>query len=260
MFHYRWTYEQDQQSAAKRIVEMLFEGAEAPEGAEESVRTRMVGRLHHVGSSPETAPLIEGSFTRLIGLLEAQLKGRAYLFGGRPTLADFGLAAQLKQLLSDPTPGALLKAQAPETAAWVARMEHPRVEGPLETLDAVRGRFGLLRRGGRGVSVVDDGQYRRSACGSNGVSVDIGGTLFVRSHSVTRPRRSPNCAVARRWKQTLAALLESGCARFLGQPPRPSKFRPRLTKRMATKTKASALKAAQAWIVRLVAFRVRKTL
>ena len=87
MFHYRWTYPEDQQSAAKRIVDMLFEGAETPEGVEETVRTRMVGRLHHVGSSSETAPVIEGSFTRLIALLEAMLKGRPYLFGGRPSMS-----------------------------------------------------------------------------------------------------------------------------------------------------------------------------
>ena len=34
---------------------MIFDGAEAPEGMAESVRTRMISRLYHVGSSPETA-------------------------------------------------------------------------------------------------------------------------------------------------------------------------------------------------------------
>src|SRR5262245_53059191 len=95
MFHYRWSYPEDQESAARRITDMIFEGAEKPDGIEEAVRTRMIGRLYHVGSSPETAPLIEGSFTRLLALLERLLATRAYLFGARPSLADFGLAGQL---------------------------------------------------------------------------------------------------------------------------------------------------------------------
>ena len=73
MFHYRWSYPDDQESAARRITDMIFEGAEKPAGIEDAVRTRMIGRLYHVGSSPETAPLIEGSFTRLLGLLDRLL-------------------------------------------------------------------------------------------------------------------------------------------------------------------------------------------
>jgi glutathione S-transferase len=221
MFHYRWSYPEDQQSAAKRIVDMLFEGAEAPEGTEEAVRTRMIGRLHHVGSSPETTPLIEGSFARLVDLLESALKGRSYLFGGRPSLADFGLAAQLKQLLSDPTPGALLKAKAPGVVAWIERMEHPRVEGPFEALDAlalvellreeVAGAY-LIWMAANAAAVADD---------APGVSVDIGGALFVQ-----KPQRYAAKAFAelRRKRaltqsEALAALLSAaGCDAFFTAP------------------------------------------
>jgi hypothetical protein len=74
MFHYRWTYPEDQESAAKRIVAMIFDGAEAPEGMEENVRTRMIGRLYHVGSSPETAPLDRRFVHALLVLLERCLR------------------------------------------------------------------------------------------------------------------------------------------------------------------------------------------
>lgn len=51
MFHYRWSYPDDQASAAKRITDMIFDGGEKPDGIEDAVRTRMIGRLYHVGSS-----------------------------------------------------------------------------------------------------------------------------------------------------------------------------------------------------------------
>lgn len=222
MFHYRWSYPEDQRSAAQRITAMLFEGAEAPEGIEEAVKTRMIGRLHHVGSSPETAPLIEGSFTRLLGLLEDLLGSRAYLFGGRPSLADFGLAAQLRQLLSDPTPGALIRAQAPQVTAWIARMESPKVEGGFVAFDDVRGPIAallnaevagayLIWMAANAQAVADD---------APGVSAEIAGTLFVQ-----KPQRYAAKALAELRRKraavdadALAVLLEeTGCAGFLEQ-------------------------------------------
>jgi len=146
MFHYRWTYPADQESAAQRIADAIFEGSEKPAGIEDAIRTRMIGRLHYVGSSPQTAPVIEESFSRLIALLDRMLAARAYLFGGRPCLADFGLAGQLTELLSDPTPGALIKAHAPNVVRWIDRMENPDVEGAFVPLSAVAGDLEELLR------------------------------------------------------------------------------------------------------------------
>jgi glutathione S-transferase len=181
MFHYRWSYPDDQESASRRIVDMIFEGAEAPDGMADSVRTRMVGRLHHVGSSPETAPVIEGSFTRVVVLLERLLGSRKYLFGGKPSLADFGLAGQLAQLLSDPTPGAVLRAQAPKLVKWIERMENPRDEGAFVALDKVRDELAELLRAevvgaylmwmaANAQAVADD---------AAGVAVEIAGVTFT---------------------------------------------------------------------------------
>lgn len=181
MFHYRWSYPEDQESAAKRISDMIFEGAEKPEGIEEQVRTRMISRLYHVGSSPETAPLIEGSFTRLLGLLDTLLGKRPYLFGGRPSLADFGLAGQLEQLNSDPTPGTLLRAQAPNVVKWLERMEKPKADGAFASFAAVKDDIAeLLRAEIAGAYLVwMDANGRAVANDANGVSVDIAGTTFV---------------------------------------------------------------------------------
>jgi glutathione S-transferase len=181
MFHYRWSYPEDQESAAKRISDMIFEGAEKPEGIEEQVRTRMISRLYHVGSSPETAPLIEGSFARLLAILDRMLSARAYLFGGRPSLADFGLAGQLTQLLSDPTPGALIKARAPNVVRWIDRMENPQAEGEFVSLAHVREDVAeLLQVEIAGAYLLwMDANARAVADDADGVSVDIGGSMFV---------------------------------------------------------------------------------
>lgn len=220
MFHYRWSYPEDQESAAKRIVEFMFEGAEAPEGMEESVRTRMIGRLHHVGSSPDTAPVIEGSFTRVAAVLDRLLGGRDYLFGGRPCLADFGLAGQLAQLLSDPTPGAMLKAQAPNLVRWIDRMENPSGDGAFVKLSAVRSELAdLLREDVAGAYLA--WMAANAAAVANdaaGVSVEIAGHTFTQ-----KPQRYAAKAFAelRRKRalvgdEALTALLEeTGCDAYL---------------------------------------------
>ncbi len=220
MFHYRWTYPADQESAARRLVEMMFEGAEAPAGIEESVRTRMIGRLHHVGSTLETGPAIEGSFTRLLGLLERQLAGRSYLFGGRPSFADFGLAGQMAQLLSDPTPGALMKAHAPNLVRWLGAMENPSVEGAFLAFDAVReGLEEVLRAEITGAYLAWMAANARAvAADARHFSVEIAGQVFSQ-----RPQRYAAKAFSeiRRKRglvtdDALAVLLgETGCDAFL---------------------------------------------
>lgn len=223
MFHYRWTYPEDQESAARRITDMIFEGAEKPEGIEEAVRTRMIGRLYHVGSSPDTAPLIEGSFTRLLALLERLLAQRAYLFGARPSLADFGLAGQLMQLLSDPTPGALMQAQAPNVVRWIGRMDHPQAEGAFAPLATVQEDVAeLLRTEIAGAYLTWMAANARAvADDASGVAVDIGGSMFTQ-----KPQRYAAKAFAELQRKraavddpALAALLgETGCDAFLLAP------------------------------------------
>ena len=138
MFHYRWLRDVDQMSAAGRLAKMALPKADAPEleAAAAAIRERMVSRLSFVGSSPETADQIEASFKRLIDLVERHLGDRDYLFGGRPAFADFGLYAQLYEMWSDPTPGALIKESCPRLVRWIERMlDPPRGGGDFESWD-----------------------------------------------------------------------------------------------------------------------------
>ncbi len=139
MFHYRWFYPPDQESAAARLASSMMPGldGDALRNALESVKGRMIPRLALVGSSPVTRDRIEGSFRRQLAILERHLAHRPFLFGGRPALADFGLYAQLYQCSTDPTPAAVMRASAPTVLAWITRMLDPGAGGDFEPWDAL---------------------------------------------------------------------------------------------------------------------------
>jgi hypothetical protein len=137
MFHYRWWYEPDQQSAGERLARSMMPGVDL-EGAREMIKGRMIPRLKFVGSSAETKEQIEGSFKRQLRILNQHLSGRRYLFGGRPAFGDFGLYAQLYQCSTDPTPGGIIRATAPNVLAWIERMLAPTADGAFETWATLR--------------------------------------------------------------------------------------------------------------------------
>ncbi|MGE0597384.1 MAG: glutathione S-transferase family protein [Hyphomonadaceae bacterium] len=221
MFHYRWSYPDDQESAARRLTDMLFAGGEAPEGAEQAMKARMIGRLHHVGSSGETAPVIEASFTRLLGLLEALAAKRAYLLGERPSMADFGLYGQLKQLLSDPTPGALIRERAPALTRWIERMENPSTGGAFASLSEVQGELTPLLRDEVAITYLPWMAANAEAVASDAVmvSAELGGAGFAQ-----KPQRYAAKALAELRRKYAAAaeapglaglMAECGCTPFL---------------------------------------------
>lgn len=137
MFHYRWWYAPDQRSAGERLARGMRPHAAdiEVEAVGEMIRDRMVNRLSLVGSSPQTREQIEASFQHLLEILERHLSSRPYLFGKRPLLADFGLAAQLYQCWTDPTPKKIMEARAPHVVAWAKRMLDPKLEGQIELWD-----------------------------------------------------------------------------------------------------------------------------
>lgn len=139
MFLNRWSQSPDKEAAATRVLEQLFSGR-AParkRDAQSSVIKRMTERLALVGATAENAPVITASFQRFAKLLNAHLEHHLFVFGGRPSAADFAIAGQLQQMLLDPTTSTMLNEQAPFLVSWCEFMEAPSAGAPFETLDTL---------------------------------------------------------------------------------------------------------------------------
>ncbi len=221
MFHYRWRDEADRVSAAERIARSMLPDADEEAVAERAraVRERMVPRVSFVGSSPETAPIIEASFARQLELLEAHLEGRRYLFGARPAFADFGIAAQIWEAWTDPTGSRLVP---PRTQDWCRRMQDPANEGPFESWDTLAPTLEPLLAEEVGARFLpwSDANARAIADGAESFAVDIAGGRWTqapqRYHARSlRALREKYAALADR--AALDPVLEAtGCRAWLG--------------------------------------------
>lgn len=122
MFHYRWHGETDASNAAT-LLPLGFDvsmESDSLQTLQKLIGERQRGRLPVVGSNDKTAPIIEASFDRFIGALDAQLAVQPFMLGYRPSACDFALYGQLSQLVGfDPTPRALIHGRSPRTVAWV---------------------------------------------------------------------------------------------------------------------------------------------
>jgi glutathione S-transferase len=125
MFGYRWLEEIDQRVMSNWLAfdRMKTGGASAMQAAAAEFRDRQVGRMPLVGCTRENFDLIEASTKAVLAALEAQVTQRFFLFGDRPSLAEFGILGQFSQLAVDPTPLAMIREEFPYTARWLAHAE-----------------------------------------------------------------------------------------------------------------------------------------
>ncbi|MEH6409997.1 MAG: glutathione S-transferase family protein [Hyphomonas sp.] len=136
MFQQRWGQSPDREAAALRVLTQLYDGKlpRARKAPQTQIAERMAARLPLVGAEAENWETLENSWRRFAGLLNDHLKDHLFLFGGRPTVADFAIAAQFQQMLLDPTPARWLEDRAPFLVAWCEHMEDPHAGGPFEYL------------------------------------------------------------------------------------------------------------------------------
>ena len=125
LFHYRWSRPQDIEYAGLWIADDFHPelGGEEREAAARSFAERQIARMPLVGCTPENAPALEASYRAILAMLEPHVGAFGFLFGSRPALADFGLYGQLCTLGTDPTPMAIMRAQAQRTESWVRQLD-----------------------------------------------------------------------------------------------------------------------------------------
>ncbi len=125
MFLYRWEKPVDQQYSARWIIADSRPGLEgqAFEDAVQAICDRQVGRMALVGCTPENAPVIKESYWRILHALAPYVRTDRYLFGSRPSLADFGLFGQLKTLATDTTPMLEMRNAVPMVEHWVRQLD-----------------------------------------------------------------------------------------------------------------------------------------
>ena len=124
--HYRWAHNRDfaYGEFGKLIAPDADDAAQFEAG--KKAAEKFQGAVPFLGATADMAPAIEASYEAFLDDLNAHFSAHDYLFGARPSIGDFGLIGPLyAHLYRDPASGDLMKARAPNVAAWVERMHEP---------------------------------------------------------------------------------------------------------------------------------------
>lgn len=139
MFGYRWLEEVDQVQMSRWLSFDALKGGglETIQSMAEEFRKRQVGRMAIVGCTRENFPLIENSTRQVLRALEDHIVNEHWLFGSRPSLAEFAIYGQLSQLAVDPTPQAMMRTDFPYTFRWLLHVDDASgIEGEWDGADA----------------------------------------------------------------------------------------------------------------------------
>ncbi|MFN3474983.1 MAG: glutathione S-transferase family protein [Blastomonas sp.] len=126
MFHYRWHYSEDAANAGPLLI--FWQDSTYPDDVArpmaEGFARRQIDRLYVVGSNDITAPIIEASYKRLVGIFDRIVQRQGFVLGNRPSAADFAVYGQLTQLgIVDSTPARIMAEASPRLRAWLDRVE-----------------------------------------------------------------------------------------------------------------------------------------
>lgn len=125
MFHHRWQQDDTATWAARWIAGDMLPQPASPQGRSYAryFRDRQRSRMPLVGCGEANAALLEAGYLSLLDSLHASLAGETFLFGTRPSLADFALYGQLVQLATDPWPQRLMRERAPLLESWLTVLD-----------------------------------------------------------------------------------------------------------------------------------------
>jgi glutathione S-transferase len=139
-YHYRWTRKKDQRAAAQRAIEEYYtkDQPEDRKAAEDAAIVRMLDQMRVMQLEGELGGAVEKSFKRFVKLLDDHLRKHLFIFGGRPSIADFAIAGQLIQMMKDPTPAKIIEKDGEFVAKWCEFLEDPKASGPFAALEDLK--------------------------------------------------------------------------------------------------------------------------
>ncbi len=127
--YYRWAFPKDALLNARRFTEEFLHLPLTPSFV---MRFRVRRRQQHEyltreGITAENRADVEKHYRDELADLETILRTRPFLFGQRPSLADFGyFASMFRHFGIDPTPARIMRDEAPGVYEWVARLWNAR--------------------------------------------------------------------------------------------------------------------------------------
>jgi len=127
--YYRWAFDKDALLNARRFTEDFLSFPFTPPFLlrRQAMRRQQAVYMKGEGITPDNRADVERHYRDELKDLQAVLRTRPFLFGQKPSLADFGyFASMFRHFGIDPTPARIMRDEAPAVYEWVARMWNSR--------------------------------------------------------------------------------------------------------------------------------------
>lgn len=125
-FMHRWNLDRDQSHNSRWILYEFFRGHLIPgqfDASAEGWAERQLGLLPAVSGYPEAYDLVDQSLHDFLAIMEGAVTSGLFLFGDRPSRAEFAIYGRLSQLLQDLTATEFMREKYMFTSRWVGVME-----------------------------------------------------------------------------------------------------------------------------------------
>ncbi len=138
--HYRWSYKTSRLHLGRKITEEMLTDVPGPGFLKRAmIRRRQWNEfVKKDGVDANTWDHVESIYLDNLDRLEQVFAHRPYLWGERPTLADFGyFASMFRHFAQDPTASDIMRRRAPGVFAWQARLWNERAKPDRTLVDTL---------------------------------------------------------------------------------------------------------------------------
>ncbi|MEM9177144.1 MAG: glutathione S-transferase family protein [Myxococcota bacterium] len=124
--HYRWNFPEENERLLSFHFTTMTPPGKDPQAHAERLMDAMRGFTGLLGVTPESMQGVERRYEALLTRLDRHFAAYPYVFGGRPSIADFSLIGPFYGHLGrDPKPLAMMQSGAIHVLRWVERMHRP---------------------------------------------------------------------------------------------------------------------------------------